>query len=452
MQPVAESETVAPRDRWAGRVRVAEVLIAGSVMLVCLYLVHLAARHHPAPVVSPTLSGLATPWAMGMLGLLGVGYVVAGRRYARLIIAAIAGVAAAWLTFPLTAGLLGTDQPLGSVLRGDNGFRTEYVTRFASSAALQDYMFHGEGAFYPPGWFWVVGRFAALTGAEPWRLLQPATLVTMALSLVASFVLWRLAVRPPVALAAAIVSSVTISQISSDTVPAWYSPYSAFVAVVLVPWVVAVYGFVSGERATRSRAALLVAAGAVLALTYYLLFLIGLAALAVALVPVAARRRPGAWLRLLLILGGVAAVTAVFWVPLTLALFSGTATQGTFFDPEFLDVDTGFQDGGAAIAVIMVAAAVLLFLTRRAAPSRVLIDPLSDVVGVHAGRRGPADATSTGRDAAVGHRRRLVAGSSGNARQNGPALTARAAARANHPSGGRRGCGAPPAADADRHE
>lgn len=347
--------------------------MAAVVAILCLLVLQLALHLDAAPdsLLSPTLGALATPWAVCMLALAASGYVVAGWRHARMVIATLAGAAASLLTVPLTFGLLGTDQPMGTILGGDNAFRTEYVTRFASSWKLQDYMFNGEQPFYPPAWFWVVGRWAAAVDADPWRMLAPATTVTQALSLVAAFALWRLTTRPSTALAAAIASSVMISQLSSDPGPAWYSPYSAFVAVVLVPWFVAAHAYVSGPRATRGRMAVLIGMGAVLALTYYLLFVIAMVALAVLVSPSVVQRTP-AWRRLLLLTTGVAVLTAVFWVPFAADLLSGTATQGTYVHPEFLDVDTGL-DAGTATALITVTAAVLLLLTFRAPASRALI-------------------------------------------------------------------------------
>ncbi len=46
----------------------------------------------------------------------------------------------------------------------DQQFRTEYLTRLTDSAALHDMTYLGLPPFYPPGWFWLGGRIAALTG------------------------------------------------------------------------------------------------------------------------------------------------------------------------------------------------------------------------------------------------------------------------------------------------
>ena len=45
----------------------------------------------------------------------------------------------------------------------DQQFRTEYLTRLTDSAALHDMTYAGLPPFYPPGWFWLGGRVAALT-------------------------------------------------------------------------------------------------------------------------------------------------------------------------------------------------------------------------------------------------------------------------------------------------
>jgi len=321
-------------------------------------------------LVSPILSGLSAPWALTMLVVVGLGYLAAERRHARVLIAALAGLAAALLTIPLTLGLWSTDQPLDGVMGGDNAFRTEYVTRFASSWKLQDYMFLGKNAFYPPAWFWVAARWADVTGIAPYQALRPMAIATQALALLAAFVLWRMSARPAPALAASIASALIASHSKWDPV-VWRSPYSVFVAVVLVPWFVAAYAWLSDPRSRPGRTAILIGVGALLTLTYYILFVIALAALAAVALPSVVRRTQE-WLRFLLLAMGVAVLTAVFWVPFVADVLSGTPTQGTYFVPEFVEVETGF-DIGWEIALFTVAAAGLLLLTLHVSRSRALL-------------------------------------------------------------------------------
>ena len=46
----------------------------------------------------------------------------------------------------------------------DQQFRTEYLTRLTDSRRPARHDLLGLPPFYPPGWFWIGGRVAALTG------------------------------------------------------------------------------------------------------------------------------------------------------------------------------------------------------------------------------------------------------------------------------------------------
>jgi len=53
----------------------------------------------------------------------------------------------------------------------DQQFRTEYLTRLTDTAALHDMTYVGLPPYYPPGWFWIGGRAAALTGTPAWETI-----------------------------------------------------------------------------------------------------------------------------------------------------------------------------------------------------------------------------------------------------------------------------------------
>src|SRR6201988_2274169 len=55
----------------------------------------------------------------------------------------------------------------------DQQFRTEYLTRLTDSAALHDMRYLGLPPYYPPGWFWIGGRAAVLTGPPVWEMFKP---------------------------------------------------------------------------------------------------------------------------------------------------------------------------------------------------------------------------------------------------------------------------------------
>jgi len=339
---------------------------------------HFDARDDVAP-------GLGPIWSASMVAFALAGYVVQRRLGdgARYVIAGLAGVAAALATLPLTAGLHGTAQPPFTIQRGDQLFRTEYVTRFASTWHLSDYTFRGLHAFYPPAWFWLAGRTAHVLGSEPWRIIKPFTIGTIGVALAASFVLWRRVLSPAAALAAAVGSSLVLTHqtgalgVVAHSTQGWYSPYSCFVAVTGPAWLAATLVWVR-DGGRRLPGALLIAFGALLALTYYLLFLILVAVLIVlAAWPSAGRR--AALGRLGVVVGTIAVLTAVFWVPLAVSVLKGAASQGHYLSPDFLQVSVGF-DGPASLVVLAVAVIAALVLSTSWLPSRALAGLLAGTV------------------------------------------------------------------------
>ncbi len=343
------------------------VMLAGAAAGAAIVHGFVSASHFTAQ--SEVARGFGPPWAAVMI-LLGVlGYVaqnrIANPVVARAVVALLAGIAAGFVTAPLTAGLHGTDQPLNTIARGDMQFRTEYVTRFAATWHLRDYTFRGLDAFYPPGWFWVAGRTAHVVGLhEAWHVMKPFTIFTVGAALAVAYLLWRNVLSPAGALAAAIGASLVLSSQAGPlkfSTTAWYSAYSCFVAVTGAGWLAATLHNVR-LPGRPIRLVLLCLVGAGLALCYYLLFII-LAVVLVVLAAVPAAGRRTALLRAGGVLGGVALLTAVFWVPLLRALVHGAASQGQFVRPDFLRVSVGIAGGPVALTVLAMVALIALALT-----------------------------------------------------------------------------------------
>jgi len=320
-------------------------------------------------LLDPVAAGLGPVWAAAMIALALAGYLVQQRwpTRSRWAIALLAGIAVGVVMAPLVAGLHGTPQPPFSVLRGDMTFRTEYITRFAATWHLRDYTFGGLNAFYPPAWFWLAGRAAHYLDVEPWRIVKPFTIGTVGVALGLAYVLWRRVLTPAGALAAAIGSSLVLTHQNGSLGQAghatqgWYSPYSCLVAVTGVAWLAAVLT-ATREGGSRRGWTFLVAVGALLALSYYLLFVIlAVVLLVLALAPAGERwtglRRAGG------VLAGVGALTAVFWVPLVSSVLNGAASQGHYLAPDFLEVSVAFN-GPTELVVLAVAVVAALALAR----------------------------------------------------------------------------------------
>lgn len=348
------------------------LVLAGAAVSAWLVHVFLAATNFNP--LSEVASGLGPLWAALML-LIAVGAQLVQRlsgpahaARSRMIVAALAGAATGLVTAPLTAGLRGTDQPLNTILGGDMAFRTEYVTRFASTWHLQDYTFKGLHSFYPPAWFWVAGRAAHILGLNhPWHIMKPFTILTIGGALLVAYVLWRMTLSPAGALSAAIGSSLVLdAQVGplKFATQAWYSPYSCFVAVTGAAWLAAtVASLRMPARQARGRLVFLGLVGAALALCYYLLFLIlALVLIALAVVPQENRGRTARRMGMLFV--GIAALTAVFWIPLLKALAHGAASQGGFVRPDFLHVFVGIgRPVSLTVLVLVVVGALALTIS-----------------------------------------------------------------------------------------
>ena len=89
--------------------------------------------------------------------------------------------------------------------------------------------YFGLPPFYPPGWFWIGGRLAALTGTPAWEMFKPWAIISITAAAVVAFVLWASMIRFEYAL---IVSTATAAATLAYS-PA--EPYAAIITVLLPP-------------------------------------------------------------------------------------------------------------------------------------------------------------------------------------------------------------------------
>lgn len=165
-----------------------------AVAVCALALIAISRVDWPAFPSSNQLHALTTVGQFGCLAaLLAAGWLWRrGRRVVAQLTAVVflAGFVIATLGMPLGATKL--------YLFGisvDQQFRTEYLTRLTDSAALRDMTYAGLPPFYPPGWFWLGGRAAALTGTPGWEMYKPWAITSIAVAVVLAFVLWTALVR-----------------------------------------------------------------------------------------------------------------------------------------------------------------------------------------------------------------------------------------------------------------
>ena len=220
------------------------VTVAAAVSVISL--VAIARVQWPAYPSSNQLHALTTVGQVGcIVGLLGAGWL--WRRGARTGVARnklLAQLSA--LVFVSAFSVVTLGMPLGATklylfgISVDQQFRTEYLTRLTDSSALHDMTYAGLPAFYPPGWFWVGGRIAALTGTPGWETFKPWAITSITIAIAVALVLWWRMIRFEYAvIVTAATAAVTLAYGSPE-------PYSAMITVLLPPVLILTW---SGLRA-----------------------------------------------------------------------------------------------------------------------------------------------------------------------------------------------------------
>ena len=309
----------------------AAVLVAVAVAVVSL--VAIAGVQWPAYPSSNQLHALTTVGQVGCLAGL-VAATWAWRRGRRLL-ARLGGLAFVSAFAVVTLGM-----PLGATtlylfgVSVDQQFRTEYLTRLAASPALHDMTYLGLPPFYPPGWFWIGGRVAALTGTPAWEVFKPWAITSIAVAVAVALVLWWQLVRFEYAL---VVTAATAAATLAYGSP---EPYAAMITVLLPPVLVLTWsGLRAGARGGGWAA--VIGAGLFLGWTatwYTLLFAFtAFTMVLMALLPAGARWRHGGAeaaldpLRRLAVIAVIAAaIASTTWLPFLLrAAHSPVSNSGS---------------------------------------------------------------------------------------------------------------------------
>ncbi len=262
-------------------------------------------------------------------------------RIARLAsFAAVSGLVTVTLALPLGA----TKLYLGGITV-DQQFRTEYITRFTQSPALHDMTYFGLPPFYSPGWFWLGGRYAQLTGSAGWAAFKPWSVLSLAVACAVALALWLTVCSPTRALAATLATTVAMLLYGSS------EPYGAIVTILMPPvlclaWLALTARREPGASHRRTETwAAVVAVGVYLGLAvwFYTLYL-AVAAFAVCVLAVAAlvvawwRRRAGDAVPFLPIVARLVAIGAIAgaigltaYIPFLLRASPGSFSNGSAF-------------------------------------------------------------------------------------------------------------------------
>ena len=312
------------------------VLAAAVAVLVSVVALEAISRvEWPAFPSSNQLQALTTVGQVSCLvGLVAMGLLWRRRRG---VWPRVARVGASVLLSAFTVVTLG--MPLGATklylfgISVDQQFRTEYLTRLADSPALRDMTYAGLPPFYPPGWFWLGGRAAALTGTPGWEMYKPWAITSIAIAVAVAMALWSAMIRFEYACAVTIATAAVTLAYSSP------EPYSAIIAVLIPPVLMLAWSALRGgapegrSGATRESAArhsgwaAVVGVGVFLgfAATFYTLLLAYTAFTVTLMAGLAAiaRRSIAPLLRLMAIAAIAVAIAAITWLPFLLRAVRG---------------------------------------------------------------------------------------------------------------------------------
>jgi galactan 5-O-arabinofuranosyltransferase len=311
------------------------VAVVVAIVVAVISLAAISRVQWPAYNSSNQLHALTTVAQFGCLaGLLASG--VIWRRGRRSLSRALAVLFLSAFSVVTLAMPLGATKLYLFGISVDQQFRTEYLTRLTDTAGPHDMTYLGLPPFYPPGWFWIGGRLAALTGTPAWEMFKPWAIISITIAVVLAFVLWASMIRFEYALIVSTATAAAALAYSST------EPYAAIIGVLLPPVFVLAWSGLRGsadERSTKEsqrsggRSAV-IGVGVFLGITalfYTLLF--GYAAFTLtlmALVLAVARRRLEPLLRLAVILVTAGAISLLGWGPYLLAAVKGhPANSGT---------------------------------------------------------------------------------------------------------------------------
>ena len=216
------------------------VAIAATVSVISLTAI--GRVQWPAYPSSNQLHALTTVGQVGcIVGLLLAGWLWRhgkGRTLARLLA----------LVFVSTFSVVTLGMPLGATklylfgISVDQQFRTEYLTRLTDSSALHDMTYMGLPPFYPPGWFWIGGRVAALTGTPGWETFKPWAITSITIAIAVALVLWWRMIRFEYAV---IVTTATAAVTLAYGSP---EPYSAMITMLLPPVLILTWSGLRGRQ------------------------------------------------------------------------------------------------------------------------------------------------------------------------------------------------------------
>lgn len=205
----------------------------------------------------------------------------------------------------------------------DQGFRTQFLSRMATTWKPVDMAYADIPTYYPVGWFWGGGRLAHLLGMPGWEVFQPWALVSISATACLLVPVWQ---RLSGSLALGTAIALTETAVVLVTTPE--EPYAAIVALGAPAATVLAGRAMRGSRNAMIAVAIFLGASA----SMYTLFTgaIALSVVVIALVVAAEQRgfRLAPIVRLVIVGVSSMLIAAIAWGPYFLAILRGAPHSG----------------------------------------------------------------------------------------------------------------------------
>lgn len=205
----------------------------------------------------------------------------------------------------------------------DQGFRTQFLSRMATTWKPVDMAYADIPTYYPVGWFWGGGRLANLLGIPGWEVFQPWALVSISATACLLVPVWqRLSGSLALGTAIALIETAVVLVTTPE------EPYAAIVALGAPAATVLAGRAMRGSRNAMIAVAIFLGASA----SMYTLFTgaIALSVVVIALVVAAEQRgfRLAPIVRLVIVGVSSMLIAAIAWGPYFLAILRGAPHSG----------------------------------------------------------------------------------------------------------------------------
>lgn len=252
----------------------------------------------------------------------------------------------------------------------DQGFRTQFLSRMATTWKPVDMAYADIPTYYPVGWFWGGGRLAHLLGIPGWEVFQPWALVSISATACLLVPVWqRLSGSLALGTAIALIETAVVLVTTPE------EPYAAIVALGAPAATVLAGRAMRGSRNAMIAVAIFLGASA----SMYTLFTgaIALSVVVIALVVAAEQRGFQLAPIVRLVIVGVSSmlIAAIAWGPYFLAILRGAPHSGAtamhYLPAEGTEVPVPFL-AASVIGVLSLIGLVYLVVRIREADVRAL--------------------------------------------------------------------------------